>query len=272
VFSGDKPAVKRSLSPRGIAAVGTPEPAEASAIHTRILRLALALEESRAYWEHVDPAVPAPQRAKIAFEQRWFGGKSLDRVRYLVAAFVPRYDAFPGALSVLRRWPSMDLAARQAICHWHLQLSDPLYRRFTGECLPRRSALHEPKVDRDAVLRWVKAEYPDSWSEATCVQFASKLLSASLEAGLVAKRDPRALLFPKVPDQALAYLLYLLRETQFDGSLTNNPYLISVGLDEDGLAQRARALPGVTLRRMMGLVELDWAYPDLETWAREVAP
>lgn len=111
----------------------------------------------------------------------------------------------------------MDLATRQAVCRWHLQLSDPIYRSFTGECLLQRRSLHEPKVDRNAVLRWVKASFPDKWSDSTCVQFASKLPSAALEAGLVSKRDPRTLTFPKVPDQALAYLRYLLRETRFEG-------------------------------------------------------
>lgn len=38
-----------------------------------------------------------------------------------------------------------------------------------------------------------KTEFPDCWSEATAVQFASKLLSAASEAGLVSpKRNPRA--------------------------------------------------------------------------------
>lgn len=161
----------------------------------------------------------------------------------------------------------MDLASRQAVCHWHLQLSDPIYRRFTSECLVQRRVAREPKVDRNAVLRWVKSEYPNRWSEATCVQFASKLLSAALEAGLVSRRDPRTLSFPPIPNQTLAYLLYLLREVKFEGSLTSNPYLVSVGIDADTLAQRARSLPGVKLRRMMGLVEFDWAYPDLASWA-----
>ena len=245
-------------------------PSEVSEVHTGILRLALAVEESRAYWERIEPGQPVTGRATIAFEQRWFGSKSMERVKYLLASFGGRYDAFPSALAALHRWSSMDVASRQVICHWHLQLSDPLYRRFTGEYLNQRRSLPEPKVDRDAVLRWVKAEHPDKWSDATCVQFASKLLSAALEAGLVSKRDPRTLPFPKVPDVALAYLLYLLRETRIDGSLISNPYLASVGLDEDSLASRARALPGVTMRRMMGLVEFEWSYPDLSAWAQEV--
>jgi hypothetical protein len=240
---------------------------EVTAIHTGILRLALAVEESRAYWEHFDPSIPPSERPKLAFERRWFGSKSLERVRYLLGSFATRYDAFPSALSVLQRWTSMDLATRQALCHWHLQLSDPIYRRFTAELLVQRRGLREAKVDRDTVLRWVMATFPRKWAEATCVQFASKLLSAALEAGLVTKRDPRSVRLPKIGDHALAYLLYLLRETRFEGSLTRNPYLGSVGLEEDVLVARAKALPGVTVRRMMGLWEFEWAYPDLATWA-----
>jgi hypothetical protein len=120
------------------------------------------------------------------------------------------------------------------------------------------------------VLRWVRSTVPGKWAEATSVQFASKLLSAALEAGLVSRRDPRTVLLPKIGDHALAYLLYLLRETRFDGSLANNPYLASVGLGEDLLAGRAKALPGVSVRHMMGLWEFDWAYPDLSSWGMEL--
>lgn len=241
---------------------------EATDVHTRILRLALGIEESRSYWEHVDPAVPVADRALLAFEQRWFGSKSLERVRFLLSSFVDRYDAYPEALRVLRRWRSMEASARQVISHWHLQLSDPLYRRFTGQFLVERRALRDPKVDRDIALRWVKNEFPDRWSEATCVQFASKLLSAASEAGVIsAKRDPRALLLPKVPDLALAYLLHLLRGLGFAGTLTENPYLASVGLAEGFLDQRLRVLPGLTFRRMGQLTELEWDAPTLSAWA-----
>ncbi len=245
-----------------------PRDGEATEVHTRILRLALGIEESRSYWEHVDPAVPVADRALVAFEQRWFGSKSLDRIRFLLANFVDRYDSYPEALGVLRRWGSMEASARQVICHWHLQLSDPLYRRFTGTFLVERRALRDPKVDRDIVLRWVKSEFPDRWSEATSVQFASKLLSAASEAGVISpKRDPRTLLLPKVPDIALAYLLQLLRGLRFAGTLTENPYLASVGLVEGFLDQRLRALPGISFRRMAQLTEFEWEAPTLTAWA-----
>jgi hypothetical protein len=243
-------------------------PAEATEVHTRMLRTALGIEASRAYWEQVDPSVPLADRAILAFEQRWIGAKSLPWIRLLLADFAARYDAFPQALVVLRNWRNMDPSTRQVLCHFHLQLSDPLYRRFTGRFLVERRGMSDPRVDREAVLRWIRNEFPDRWSESTCVQFASKLLGASSEAGLVSpKKDPRKLLLPKVPDLALAYWLYLLREIRFEGTLTDNPYLASVGLDGGFLDQRLRNLPGISFHRMGHLTEFNWAAPNLRSWA-----
>ncbi len=241
---------------------------EETAIHTRLLRLALGIEESRAYWANVDPAVPLADRVVRAFEERWFGAKSMDRVRTLLGYLAFRYDVFPPALETLRRWRAMEPASRQVICHWHLQLSDPIYRRFTAEYLLERRTLPDATVDRPAVARWVRQTFPGRWAEATVIQFASKLLSAASEAGLVSpKRDPRALFFPKVPDLALAYLLHLLREVKHTGTLLDNPYLDSVGLGGGAVDQRLRSIPSVTLRRMGGLTEIDWTYPSLTAWA-----
>jgi hypothetical protein len=253
----------------------TPEPsereradAETTEVHTRILRLALGVEESRAYWANVDLAVPLSRRAQVALEARWFGAKSLARCRFLIATLAERYDGHPSALGVLSRWRGMDPAARRVICHWHLQLSDPLYRAFTARFLPELRGAPHLRLDRAAVLRWLRAEYGGRWSEATLVQFASKLLSAASEAGLIsAKRDPRSLLVPRVPDVALAYLLQLLRGVRFDGTLVANPYLRSVELVDGPLEARLRALPGIAYRRMGDLVDLEWSSPSLQAWA-----
>ncbi|MBI4818901.1 MAG: DUF1819 domain-containing protein [Deltaproteobacteria bacterium] len=246
----------------------TPQPAEVTELHARILRLALGVEESRSYWQHVEPAVPRTQRAMQAFEQRWFGSKSLYRVRFILANFAERYDAFPDALAALRRWTNMDAPTRQLVCHWHLQLSDPMYRRFTSTFLVERRAMREPRVDRDVVLRWVKSEYPDKWAEATYVQYAQKLLSAASEAGLISpRRDPRTFPFPKVTDLALAYLLRVLQQTRFEGTHLDNPYLRSVGLTDAFLDQRLSKLDGLEYRRMGALFEFHWARPTLSAWA-----
>jgi len=257
------------LTPLSTSRAPSTRPREESELHTRILRLALGVEESRSYWENGLDA-PPNERAALAFEHRWFGGKSLERVRFLLSSFAVRYDAFPEALAVLRRWRGMDTQTRRLVCHWHLQLSDPLYRSFTGTFLVERARTPDTKVDRDIVRRWLKTTLPERWSEATYVQFASKLLSAASEAGLVSeKRDPRSLLVPHVPDIALAYLLHLLRGTDIEGALLENPYLRSVGLHGDFLDARLRRLAGLEFRRMAQLTELSWHAPSLSAWAEE---
>jgi hypothetical protein len=243
-------------------------PAEVTEIHTRILRVTLGIEDARSYWERVDPAVPLASRSGRAFEARWFGGKSLERVRFLISTFGERFDRFPGALEVLHRLVGTDPVSRQILCHFHVQLSDPIYRSFTGRCLVMRRGLRSPTVDRDAVLRWIRDDHPSRWSAATEIQFASKLLSTASEAGLItAKKDPRTVLLPKVTDVALTYLLYSLRSIRFEGTLLDNPYLGSLGLTEGFLEQRLRTLPSVAFRRMGDLLDFEWAYPTLVAWA-----
>ena len=243
--------------------------AEQTQLHTRILRLALGVEESRAYWEHVDPSVPATERAARAFEERWFGPKSVERVKLLIANCAVRYDAYPGALAELRAWSRMDGVTRALVCHWHLQLADPIYRRFSGEFLTsRRATPGTSDVQRDVVVRWVDRCAPGRWGTATVIQFASKLLSAAHEAGLLGgTRDPRPLILPRVSDVALGYCLHLLREVQFEGSLLDNPYLASVGLGADVVEARLRTVPGVRHRRMGALHELEWDAASLAEWA-----
>ncbi len=52
---------------------------EITAAHTRLLKCALCIDESRAYWAEADRAVVEPDRARtaVAFEQSWFGAKSM---------------------------------------------------------------------------------------------------------------------------------------------------------------------------------------------------
>lgn len=233
-----------------------------------MLKLALAARESSAYWAHVDPSIAHKQRVARAFEERWFGAKSEARVRDLLSNFAVRYDAFPSALSVLRRWTSMPAATRLFVSHWHLQLADPVYRAFSGQWLFERRIMGAAPFDRAVVARWLRAEHSARWAESTCVQIASKLIGAASEARLCTPRkDPRKPLVQSIPDDALAYLLYLLREISFDGTLTNNPYLRSVGIPDNALADRLRAHPDVSLTQISDVFEFEWAYPSLERWA-----
>lgn len=241
--------------------------AETTDIHTRLLKCALAVEEARAYWERVDPADDRP-RLQRAFDEYWFGAKSHAWVEVLLANMRARYDAFPEALQVLRRWPQMTPDTRVVICQLHLQLTDPMYRSFTGVYLLERRAALRADLRRDNVIHWVADQGPGRWTMATRKQLASKLLSAAAAAGLVAgKRDPRALCFPRVSDDALSYALYLLRTLRFGGTLLDNPYLRSLGLSGAVLEDRLRQLPSLRYQRMGDVVEFGFRYPCLRAWA-----
>lgn len=240
---------------------------EATEIHSRLVKCPLAVEEARAYWGRAVVGGPPPN-SQEAFEQYWFGAKSLAWVKELVLNLQARFGAFPEALAVLKSWDSMTPETRSIICHWHLQLADPLYRSFSGEFLVARRDAAAPEIYRNTVIAWVAENGRPSWTLSTRKQLATRLLSVALCAGLISgRRDPRTLVFPRVRDEALAYLLHLLRGVVFAGTLLENPYLRSVGLEGPNLETRLRKLPSLNFRRIGDVVEFDWRYPTLCAWA-----
>ena len=243
--------------------------AEATAIHTRILRCMLAVEDSYAYWQHVDRGVPVKDRARVAFEHRWFGTKSEARLRTIMTDMVERFDAYPEALTLLQELGTVRSALRPLICHVHTQLADPIYRRFSGELLPMRRAQGLTTIDRETVARWIDGLEPGRWSSTTCIKFASNLLATALDAGLVnGRRDPRKLPALAVPDVVLGYVLYLLRGVRIEGSITDNPYLWSLGVAPGNFASFAARIPGIQFAELGGVIDLTWVDPGLPEWGQ----
>lgn len=237
--------------------------------HTRLQKTTLAVVEAREYWARWSSGASKDEQARRAFEERWFGARSAARVRVLLESLRARFDAFPEAFSVLRRWKAIDPATRVLVCHWHLQLSDPLYRSFTGTFLPSLRRSGSSDTDRGEVLRWMAAIEPERWGPASRIQLASKLLTATREAGLIGPgQEARAILSPSVPDIALGYLLHLLRGVRTEGTLTVNAYTTSVGLEGEGLEDRLARLPWLSYRKQAGIVEVEWESPDLSCWAK----
>ncbi len=242
-------------------------PAEVKEFHTRILRVTLEVDNAREYWSRPEARIDSPDRAEAAFHGYWFGSRSMPRIRDLLANFDLRFAAFPSGLAALSVWGDLAHDARVPICHWHLQLADPLYRAFAGElCVDRRESGRP--LTRDVVLRWVTAlDAEDRWSPASRVQFASKLLSSAHAAGLVStRRDPRPVVVPRVPDAALGYMLHLLRDIDFRGSLHDNPYFASLGIDVTVLDERLRSIPGIAIRRAADVVDFKFDHATPRDW------
>jgi hypothetical protein len=241
-------------------------PHEETRLHTRLLKCTLELENSRIFWGLAGSG--GVLTAEQAFEEGWFGHRSLIRLQELLGNLRVRFDAFPSALQVLHGWKEMAPDTQRLICHWHLQMADPLYRRFTGFFLPDQLSHGHLTLSKQQVVRWLVAVTGERWAMSTRLQIASKLLSSAFAAGLIGtRRDPRPITFPRVPEEALSYLLYLLREVEINGTMLDNPYLASVGLMGEFLDDRLRGLPGLAFGRQGELVDMGWRHSDLTTWA-----
>lgn len=130
-----------------------------------------------------------PLTPTLALTDLWFGPKSLPRITVLLQNFRHRYDAYPLVRSTAlhRRSahrPASLAAAAPLVCHWHTQLTDPLYRAFTRYLEELRSPEpdHHPRRNLIWLERLPRRLQPGTMS--TRVQFASKLLSAAYAAGL----------------------------------------------------------------------------------------
>jgi hypothetical protein len=270
--AASQPAATAQPAPRKARARRTPpakppaRPREEGRLHTRVLKCTLETANSRIFW--AESVAQQSMQAEVAFEEGWFGHRSLTRLRELLTNLRARYEAFPSALQVLRSWQGMGGDTQKLICHWHLQLSDSLYRQFSGAFLPERLLQGQPTVSKQQVVTWLGEAGGGRWSGSTRLQLASKLLSTANSAGLIqGKRDPRPIVFPLVPDDALSYLLHLLREVDFEGTVLANPYLRSVGLEGSLLNDRLKRLPDLSYGRQGDLVDMGWKHRDLSAWA-----
>ncbi len=193
--------------------------------HTGLLRLGLAVEASKVFWRRFLD-VPQEFALSTAIEENWFPNSSESRARLLLTQLRQRFPRT--CLEKIRSWDPQDHACCQVVCHWHLQLSDPLYRDFTSLFLLQQWSTPNTTVKQEAVLAWVDdlAMVAD-WATNTRRRLASGLLSAATEAGLCSKTEAseRALQLPSLSRESLNYLRQLAQEHAFDPG----PYLLSVG-------------------------------------------
>lgn len=244
-------------------------PVEGQHLHTRILRVMLATEDSIAYWRVAPRAAVDADRLRVAFDSRWFGAKSESRVKTLLGDMALRFDAYPCALAALHAWDPPRFLAPW-LCHFHTQLADPIYRAFTGEFLPERRLAGYTRVDREAVARWVGERWPDRWSPITCLKFGSNLLATAAEAGLFKeRRDPRELHAPRAPKLAVEYLFYLLREVRTEHALLDSPYVRALAASSSERADLVHHLPTVRVHSLGDVTEFTWLHNDLLSWAQE---
>ena len=185
----------------------------------------------------------------IAFQERWFGTKSEARVRTLVTDMAQRFDAYPEARALLQHARTNAVSAPCPSCATCMRSSRTRSTAASPASFShRRRDEGRTTVDRAAVARWVESSHPGRWSSVKCTKFASNLLATALDVGLVSfgRREPRANSRTRawpVRDCRRLRALPPAAGSASDGSLTENPYLRSLGycLATDSLAGAFRA-------------------------------
>lgn len=240
---------------------------EATKIHTRMINDTLLEERSQSFWKNID-LDNKQNLVEVAYNNYWFGSANKATIKRTLNNFHVRYSAFPHCLAALKKWEDIDIKERALVCHWHMQLSDVLYRRFTSEFIPSRFIYKPAAFHKDQVQQWVYGFMGEKWAGSTQAQMASKMMSTIRSVGYVSK-DSKTIIelrYPTVNQRALQYLLYALREITFQGSILENPYLKSVGLTGSFLISQINQTTTISVNQLADVTSLEWKYPNLLGW------
>lgn len=202
---------------------------EQTAPHTGLLRLGLAVEQSVAFWAQAGTEADLDALVERAHQEKWFPNSSESRNRYLVQQLARRFS--PQTRSLLAAQAEL---SPPLVCHWHLQLTDPIYRLFTGSYLMSCWSSPTQSVGLEGSVKWVSNQaLTIGWRVNTIRRMASGLLSSATEAGLCRKsgRKERELWLPAMTSSETEYLNNLLESV---AALENRSlYLLPVGLTEE---------------------------------------
>lgn len=209
--------------------------------HTGLLRLGLDLKSSVTFWQRAPLRISIAELLELAQSQSWYPQHSNARVKYLVTHLHRRFPE--SSRRVLRTWKPEESGQAPTVCHWHLQLSDPIYRDFTFQFLLSRWSTGSDEVEIDQVERWLERRGGNRrWSQSTLRRLASGLFSAATEAGMLGgSRSRRVLRKPQVSARSIEYLNELL--AGLDEPVDPAPYLLTAYWGELEVKQaRAKGL------------------------------
>ena len=211
-------------------------------MHTRLLKCTLEVETSRAYWAHAGARRGSRPPAGRSRSTGSAPGASA-AIEVLMANLRARYDAYPAALRALaagRTWTrTRGGSSATGTSSSPTRSTAPSPARSSS---PATRAPARPSRTTSPSPGWAsRTPGAGTWRRGSSSRASSS--PSAHGAGLIASnRDPRPLQFPRVGEPALTYLMYLLRGVQFEGTLLENPYLASVGLQGGNLEDRLRGL------------------------------
>lgn len=176
--------------------------------HLYAYRVTARLMESREYIQKVELEESFSEVLKRAVAEGWFGVKSKDMTRRIIAALYSRYSQYPKGLCILKNsLDTMDSGEFRLISQFHLVLADPYYRWLTGVYFPQRRSDGFGFLSLDELVVEFSKIVQTELKPVTIRSYCSKLLTIARDVGLLKGKVKKEFEEPEVSEKALLYVL-----------------------------------------------------------------
>lgn len=175
--------------------------------HFHAYRVAARLKESIEYIQKVRLEESQTEISNRAIREAWFGSKSKDMTRRIVAYMYARYSIYKTGLRILKN-SIEDLEAYdfRMISHFHLQLADPYYRWLTGVYFPKRKQDGFTNVTPDVLIPEFAKVVESDLKPVSIRTYCSKVLTTAKDVGLLKGKTKKEFDSPILSEKALLYI------------------------------------------------------------------
>ena len=154
--------------------------------HTDLLKVGARIQESKIYLQNRNFSISKEDTVSKAFSEKWFGFKSQTYVKRLISRFELRFSKFPEAFLLLRSWvEKINLKDFKNICHFHIQLTDPYYRWFTGVYLGNLIFLGYEEIPTESLISSFEELVTTPMSVKVKRTLALRLKTAARDCGIL---------------------------------------------------------------------------------------
>ncbi|HRG77874.1 MAG TPA: hypothetical protein PLX69_25160 [Leptospiraceae bacterium] len=197
--------------------------------HTDLLKVGARIQESKIYLLNRNFSVSKEDTVSKAFSEKWFGFKSQTYVKRLISRFELRFSKFPEAFLLLRSWvEKINLKDFKNICHFHIQLTDPYYRWFTGIYLGNLIFLGYEEIPTEALISSFEELVTTPMSVKVKRTLALRLKTAARDCGILEGKTDKKISLSTPGIIVLYYILFVLRQIGFPSSdIPSSPYIKS---------------------------------------------
>jgi hypothetical protein len=243
--------------------------------HMTMLRIGARIEESRSYIRNYQAGYTVKELKLKAWDEQWFGFIPESIFVRLIPAFHSRFGNYPEMVNVIQNGITKGLESYdfKMICNFHIQISDPYYRWFSGDYIPNRLDNGLQEITSTTTAVDFNTKFKKNIKANTLKHFAVNLLNSANDTGLLKGTKLRVTQTPTVTVFFLGYLIYTLGSFDFPmADLINSPFIKSI------ISEKPRLRSLLTEGQHKGWWEYNWdmnmfnlklSYQTIKHWFKE---